>query len=112
MSKAQLDKFATLVSNDPGVLRDVAHGAQETEQYIRHVVEDAKRRGYDFTEAEAAAWLTERRQLQLARGELQDAELDAVAGGFFPAPPPKTVPMSNGDSAGTAKGTSSGKILK
>jgi hypothetical protein len=46
--------------------------------------------------------------------ELEEAELDSIAGGVPPLPPPKFLPpkMSNGDSAGTAGGTISGTVMK
>ena len=82
MSKAQLDRFISFVSNDPAVLQQASHGAEESQQWLRNVVQYAKAQGYDFTEDEAKAWLDENSQ-QPSGGELKDSQLDAVAGGII-----------------------------
>lgn len=75
MSKAQLERFISVVSNDPTVLEQASKGEEDLQKCARNVVQYAKAQGYDFTEDEAREWLAER------AGELEDSQLDTVAGG-------------------------------
>ena len=83
MSKAQLDKFISLVANNPSVLQDASRGEEQAEQFIKNVVQYAKQHGYDFNEDEAKGWITDQGKLR-AQGELSDAQLEMVAGGKSP----------------------------
>ncbi len=83
MSKAQLDKFISLVSNDPSVLEEASKGAQEANLFIKNVVQYAKEHGYDFTAEEAQGWIGDQAG-QRSGGELSDAQLEMVAGGKSP----------------------------
>lgn len=82
MSRAQLDKFIDLVSNDPAAWQEASKDEEDAQKFVRNVVQYAKGRGYDFTEDEAKAWMIESSQ-QSADGELKDSQLDAVAGGII-----------------------------
>jgi predicted ribosomally synthesized peptide with nif11-like leader len=75
MSKAQLERFISVVSSDPTVLEQASNGEEDLQKRARNVVQYAKAQGYDFTEDEAREWLAERAQ------ELEDSQLDSVAGG-------------------------------
>jgi hypothetical protein len=80
MSKAQLERFAESVS-DPAAFDEATGGAGDLQQCARNVVQYATARGYELTEDEARTWLAERTQ-QVAGGELEESQLDAVAGGI------------------------------
>lgn len=83
MSKAQLDKFIGLVSNDPAVLQEASKGVEQADEFIKNVVAYGKQHGYDFTEDEAKDWIGDQGK-QRAGGELSDAQLEMVAGGKSP----------------------------
>ena len=83
MSKAQLDKFISLVSNDPSVLQEASKGVEQADQFIKNVVTYAKEHGYDFTAEEAKGWVGDQAGHR-AGGELSDAQLEMVAGGKSP----------------------------
>lgn len=83
MSKAQLDKFIGLVSNEPSVLQEASKGEEQADAFLKNVVDYAKDHGYDFTAAEAQEWIGEQGR-ERAGGELSDAQLEMVAGGKSP----------------------------
>ena len=81
MSKAQLDKFIGLVSNDPAVLQQASKGViEDAPAFVSNVVQYAKSHGYDFNETEAKEWISEQAR-QRHGGELSDTQLEMVAGG-------------------------------
>jgi len=80
MSQAQVEKFVAFVARNPAALQSASQGAQETEVFVANVTRYAREQGFDFTSDEARSWLTQYRQ-QSTDGELQDAQLEAVAGG-------------------------------
>ena len=80
MSQVQLEKFVSRISNNPAELEQAAKGTQDPEEFVRNVLAYAKQNGYDFTEQEGRAWL-EQHGRELGGGELNDAQLEAVAGG-------------------------------
>ena len=75
MSKSELDRFVSVVSSDPSVLAKASGGEEDLQKCARNVAQYAKAQGYDFTEDEARAWLVQR------AAELEDSQLDTVAGG-------------------------------
>jgi predicted ribosomally synthesized peptide with nif11-like leader len=75
MSKAQLERFISVVSSDPTVLEQASDCEEDLQKCARNVVQYAKAQGYDFTEDEAREWLAERAR------ELEDSQLDTIAGG-------------------------------
>ena len=80
MSKAQLDKFIKHVSNDPAAMQEATKGTEDLNEFLKNVQQYAKKKGYDFTDDEVKAWITQHKQ-QLPSGELADSQLEAVAGG-------------------------------
>lgn len=112
MSKAQLEKFISVLSSDPAVSQQATQGEEDLQQCARNIVQYATTQGYDFTEQEAKAWLAEQSQ-PLAGGELRDSQLDAVAGGGVPIVVKNTI-----DPLGAVAGPSphmrglAGKIFK
>ena len=100
MTKAHVEKFTELVSQDPEILAkigfdkatadaeaavngndaDAAVAAASLAAFITNAVKEAKAHGLEFTEEEAHAFM-EAEAAAAASGELSDTQLEAVAGG-------------------------------
>jgi hypothetical protein len=87
VSLAQIEQFYALAQHD-GPLQDklVADGI-DTAQLAASAVREAGTLGYRFTHQEALAWMRSI-QMHKASGELNDHQLEAVAGGKSPAKKP------------------------
>ena len=92
MSKSSAREFLVKLNSDEGYRTEVEQLVGDDEDALIAVVGHAKRDGFDFTSSELEAAMSE-----LAPGELSDAALDEVSGGFNPQPePPGTQdPRSN-----------------
>ena len=84
MSKAHVEKFAELVSNDPALLEslklDTVVDLDSGAAVLGQIVSKAKVMGLEFSSEEAAEWF----QAYLYKGEsgeLSDVQLEVVAGG-------------------------------
>ena len=100
MTKAHVEKFTELVSQDPEMLAkigfdkatadaeaavngndaDAAVAAASLAAFITNAVKEAKAHGLEFSEEEAHAFM-EAEAKAAASGELSDTQLEAVAGG-------------------------------
>jgi hypothetical protein len=80
MSTAQVEKFFTSVCRNPAALEEVSKDTNDLNGFVKNIVQYAKHKGYEFTEDEARTWILDFTQ-QSADGELQDSDLEAVAGG-------------------------------
>ena len=100
MTKAHVEKFTELVSQDPEMLAkigfdkatadaeaavngndaDAAVAAASLAAFITNAVKEAKAHGLEFTEEEAHAFM-EAEAAAAASGELSDTQLETVAGG-------------------------------
>jgi uncharacterized protein YaaR (DUF327 family) len=85
MSSTTMNQFFQEISQDAIVQQQLSE-ATDRESLVNKVVELGKEKGYSFTPGEAQEWLesmaTQADSSSDASGELSEAQLEAVAGGF------------------------------
>ena len=91
MSFESLNQFFQEISQDPSQQQQLVQSAIDGESLVNKVVELGKEKGYDFTQAEAQDWI-EAASAQMesqpnTERELNDEELESVAGGWTPFAP-------------------------
>lgn len=80
MSRAQIEKFMDVILKDSATVEQACGDARDPHMFFANLVQDAKRRGCDFTEDELREWWAQSGRGS-AGGELSERQLDAVAGG-------------------------------
>lgn len=80
MSQAQIEQFASRVSNDPAMFNKVIAGIQTSDEFIDRALATGAETGFSFTRDEASTWLNDQMKAR-ASGELSDLQLEGVAGG-------------------------------
>lgn len=80
MSLEAVNQFLQKVSEEPQLQEQVAK-AMESENHRQAVVELAAKQGYQFTAEEIGQEIQKRQDAAIAAGELNEEELEAVAGG-------------------------------
>ena len=78
MSKEAIEQLFQAASSDPALQQQLESAGGYAE-----AVQIGAAHGYDFTEQEAEAFLTERGIIEGPEGELSEEALEAVAGGWF-----------------------------
>lgn len=82
MSFENAEKFYEKVQADQGLQQKIGELAKENPQGITTVIiNTAKENGYEFNEAEMKAFIAEEAKKVNFSGELDDTELESVAGG-------------------------------
>lgn len=79
MSTQAVSKFLEQLANDPQLQNELSLEGKTKQERVATTVEIANKKGYSFTEAECVKVLDTVKKVQ--DGELDDAELEAVAGG-------------------------------
>ena len=81
MSQVHLEKFYDIAANDQ-VLSEklIGDGNTSPEQFCENAVAEAKELGLEFSVDEAYAWVAAQDEIK-ASGELNDTQLENVAGG-------------------------------
>ena len=94
MSSATMNQFFQDLSED-ATMQQQFQEATDRESLVNKVVELGKEKGYSFTPSEAEEWLESAAAYMQsqsdANGELNEEELEAVAGGFSPLVPIATM---------------------
>jgi len=80
VSQAQIEHFYTRVQSEPALMQELMSNFTTPEEFTARVVAKGKDMGYDFTYAEAEAWIEQQRNVDDS-GELSDMQLEAVSGG-------------------------------
>ena len=85
MSQAQLERFYQVAAKDQNMLKELLGPSVKgdtftPEDFVRAAVAKAKELGYEFSYDEADAWIKKIQSVR-ASGELDDAQLESVAGG-------------------------------
>ena len=80
MSQAHIEQFYTIASKDQALFAKMMEGAASPENFVTNAVKAAKEQGFDFSYAEADAWI-KKQIASKAGGELSDTQLEQVAGG-------------------------------
>lgn len=87
MSSATMNQFFQDLAQD-ATMQQQFQEATDRESLVNKVVELGKEKGYSFTPSEADEWLESAagymQSQSGANGELNEEELEAVAGGFTP----------------------------
>lgn len=84
MSHAQIEQFASRVSNDPALFSKLLVDIQTPDDFIDKAVALGKEAGFTFSRDEADGWIKQQIEAK-ASGELSDLQLEGVAGGKGPA---------------------------
>lgn len=79
MSTENIEKFYALAYQNPALVEGLK-AVTDREAYTKLAIELGAANGYDFNAAEVAAWTAEK-AATIAAGELDDQQLEAVAGG-------------------------------
>jgi hypothetical protein len=80
MSQAHIEQFYSKAVKDPAIINSIFSGATGPKDFAQSAVKIGKQNGFDFTAAEADAWITKQQEIK-AKGELSDSQLESVAGG-------------------------------
>src|SRR5476651_2899796 len=80
MSQAHIEQFYSKAVKDPAMVNAMVGDARTPEEFVTKAVATGKQHGFDFTEAEAHAWIKQQQEMK-AKGELSDSQLESVAGG-------------------------------
>lgn len=80
MSQAHIEQFYAIASKDQAMFAKMMEGVASPENFVTNAVKVAKEQGFDFSYAEADAWVKKQIELK-AGGELSDTQLEQVAGG-------------------------------
>jgi hypothetical protein len=100
MTAQNIDKFYQLAYKNPSLVEPLNHVGLDQEAYAKLAVELGAHSGCEFSVAEANAWLVDK-AAALSRNELDDQQLEAVAGGKLPPgalPPGTPLPWLDGTS--------------
>lgn len=82
MSMENADKFYKKVKADQGLQQKIGELAKEDpKKIVAVIIKTAKENGFEFTEKEMKAFMTEKAKAVNPTGELSDGQLEAVAGG-------------------------------
>ena len=85
MSQSNAEKFYKVVANDPDLMSRLMQGADGPEAFIGNSLKAAKEMDLDFEFEEAKSWLIENTPPS-GSGELTEAQLQAVTGGWMGIP--------------------------
>ncbi|MFM9970685.1 MAG: Nif11-like leader peptide family RiPP precursor [Burkholderiales bacterium] len=80
MSVGHIEQFYTRAIQDKALLGKLMAEGKSPEDFINSAVKEGKAMGYDFSHAEADAWIKQQQKIK-ASGELSDTQLESVAGG-------------------------------
>ena len=87
MSRANIEKFYEIAQSDSRLARTLLNGTESDNEAIERAVDAAKIHGLDFTHDEMKDWVAEQRSSN-ELGELNDLQLEYVAGGKEDKDPP------------------------
>ena len=79
MSQQQMDAFHAHLQSNPERFSKLLQDADSVTAFVDRALIEAEAEGYQFSRAEALAWME--KYMQAANDELSDTQLEAVAGG-------------------------------
>lgn len=80
MSVQNIEKFYAIAAADDAVFAQLVDGVETRGQFVGRAVDVADQHGLSFTADEADRWISEQERIH-ASGELNDTQLESVAGG-------------------------------
>lgn len=80
MSIQNVEKFVEIAAKDTAIMSRLADGVDSIEQLVERAIGVADHHGITFSAGDAIAWIADQQRI-LAHGELNDIQLESVAGG-------------------------------